>query len=61
MAWASRSERDKKALNEYVEGYSAVLSAWQSVPGLAVSIDRTRVEAALDKRERQINAQADDD
>ena len=53
MAWASRSDRDGQALKEYVEGYSSVLAAWQSVPGLAVSIDRTRVKAALEKRDRQ--------
>ena len=61
MAWASRSDRDRKALNAYVESYSSVLEAWQTVPGLAVSLDRTRVRAAQDRRSRQIEATAHDD
>lgn len=61
MAWATRSDRDRQALNEYVKGYATVLDAWRDVPGLSVSIDKTRVEAALGKRARQIAGQPDDD
>jgi hypothetical protein len=61
MAWATRSDRDRQALNDYVTSYSSVLDAWRNVPGLTVSLDKTRVEAALEKRERQITGKAKDD
>lgn len=52
MAWASRSEEDRRALNDYVQNYSSALDAWRSVPGLDVSIDLDRVRVALEKRQR---------
>jgi hypothetical protein len=55
MAWASRSDRDGRALKAYVDTYSNVLSTWQSVPGLSIPIDKTRVDAAQEKRDRQVN------
>lgn len=58
MAWATRSDRDSLALKEYVRQHASAIEAWQSVPGLNVTLDKTRVEAALDKRERQIQGQS---
>ena len=52
MAWASRSEEDRQALNEYVQNYASLLDEWRLVPGLDVSIDLDRVRIALEKRQR---------